>query len=59
VKSVLRKILGLFEAHERFVVIDKSVLEIRLPSIRNRKFIDPMPPAVTNDIASVVVLVVS
>jgi hypothetical protein len=59
VKSALRKILGSFESHERFVVMDKSVLEIRVPSIRNRKFIDPMPPAVSNDIASVVVLVVS
>src|SRR6266404_2032752 len=40
----------------RLVVIDKSVPEIR---VRKRKFIDPVPPAASNDMASVVVLVVS
>jgi hypothetical protein len=40
VKSVLRKIKRLFEAHDRLVVIDKSVPEIRVPYIRKRKFIE-------------------
>jgi hypothetical protein len=40
VKSVLRKILRLFQAHDRLVVIDKSVPEIRVLYIRKRKFIE-------------------
>jgi hypothetical protein len=56
---VLRKRLGLSEVHERLVVMDKSVPEIRVPFIRKLNFIDPKPPAVSDDVASIVVLVVS
>ena len=40
-------------------MIDKSVPEIRVPFISERKSIDPVTPAASNDMASVVVLVVS
>jgi hypothetical protein len=56
---VLRKILRLFEAHDRLVVIDKSVPEIRVLYIRKRKFIESSGLPRINDMGNVVVLAVS
>jgi hypothetical protein len=59
VKSVLRKILRLFKDHDRLVVIDKSVPEIRVLYIRKRKFIESSGLPRLNDMGNVVVLAVS